>query len=103
MDEGPSLAQVIAKQLRRLMGVLIGPTNLAGTSRTSKSQDDITLYSLIEHPSRCTEWFIWSAESVLEEPGRWIILSQSEQIALLWIVIANFNITRNEYCFYYSI
>ena len=95
MDEGPSLAQVIAKQLRRLMGVLIGPTNLAGTSRTSKSQDDITLYSV---------WFIWSAESVLEEPGRWIILSQSEQIALLWIVfIANFNITRNEYCFYYSI
>ena len=95
MDEGPSVAQVIAKQLRRLMGVLIGPTNLAGTSRTSKSQDDITLYSV---------WFIWSAESVLEEPGRWIILSQSEQIALLWIVIiANFNITRNESCFYYSI
>ena len=94
MDEGPSLAQVIAKQLRRLMGVLIGPTNLASTSRTCKSQDDITLYSV---------WFIWSAESVLEEPGRWIILSQSEQIALLWIVIADFNITRNEYCFYYSI
>ena len=60
MDE---VAQVIAEQLRQLMGVLIGPTNLASTS-TSKSLEDITLYSLIEQARICTVWFI---KSVFEE------------------------------------